>query len=114
MVAVSVGVFGAVRVLKTRGWDHVRPVGMQKTGKEAGRRDVSGVGIGLGGRWKAEGSLEGRVRRRAVGGSLERRVVNASRYFAMVYLMGGIASMLWRGSTGVVRKVLLILRTVTF
>jgi len=61
-----------------------------------------------------EGSWEGRVHRRAVGGSFERRTVNASRYFAMVYRMGGMASMLCRGSTGVVRKVPLILRTAMF
>jgi len=51
---------------------------MQKVGKERGRREVSGVGIGMGGRYMAEGSLEGRVRRRAVGGSFERRIVKAS------------------------------------
>jgi len=54
------------------------------------------------------------VRRRAVGGSLEMRVVKALRYFAMVYLIRGMASMLCKGSTGVVRKVPLILRTATF
>ena len=61
-----------------------------------------------------EGSFEGRVRRRAVGGSFERQTVNASRYFAMVYLIGGMASMLCRGLTGVVRNVPLILHTATF
>ena len=61
-----------------------------------------------------EGLLEGRVCRRAVGGSFKRRTVNALRYFAMVYLMGGMASMLCNGSTRVVQKVPLILRTATF
>ena len=54
------------------------------------------------------------MRSRAEGGSLERRMVNASQYFAMVNLMGGMASMLYSGSIGVVRNVLLILRTATF
>ena len=52
--------------------------------------------------------------RSAEGGSLERQTVKALRYFAMVNLMGGMASMLCSGSIGVVRKVPLILRTVTF
>jgi len=87
---------------------------MQKAGKEAGSREVRGVGIGLGGVKMVEGSLEGSVHKKANGGSLERQVVKASRYFAMVYLMGGMVSMLCKGSTGVVRKVPLILRTATF
>jgi len=36
-------------------------------------------------------------------------MVKASRYFAMVNLIGGMASMLCSGSIGVVRKVPLIL-----
>jgi len=87
---------------------------MQKTGKEVGSREVRGVGIGLGGVKMAEGSLEGSVRRRASGGSLESWAVKASQYFAIVYLMGGMASMLCKGLTGVVRKVPLILHTATF
>jgi len=49
MVEEHAGVAGASRVVKTWGCDHVRPVGMQKTGKEVGSREVSGVGMGTGG-----------------------------------------------------------------
>ena len=50
MVEECAGIVGTSRVLKMRGWDHIRPVGMQKTGNEVGRREVRGVGIGMGGR----------------------------------------------------------------
>jgi len=49
MVNVLACVAGRVRVSKTQGWDHMRLVGTQKTGKEDGRREVRGVGIGVGG-----------------------------------------------------------------
>ena len=37
---------GEVSALWTRGCDQVSPVGIWKTGKEEGRSEVSGVGIG--------------------------------------------------------------------
>jgi len=49
MAAVQDGVTGRVRVLWMWGCDHVRPVGMQNTGKVDRRRDIRGVGIGEGG-----------------------------------------------------------------
>ena len=49
MVLVLDGVAGRLSVLWTQGWDHVRLVGMQNVGKEVGRREVRGVGIGVGG-----------------------------------------------------------------
>jgi len=49
MAAVHASVTGASRVVKTLGCVYVRPVGMQNVGKEAGRREVSGVGIRVGG-----------------------------------------------------------------
>ena len=38
-----------VNALWTQRWDQVRPVGIHNMGKEGGRREVSGVGIGTGG-----------------------------------------------------------------
>ena len=37
-------VLGDIRVLWTWVWVHVSPVGMQKTGKDEGRREERGVG----------------------------------------------------------------------
>jgi len=87
---------------------------MQKTGKDMGRREDRGVGMWELGRKIAAGSNEGSIYRTAVGGRWEMWAVEAVQYFAIVYLIGGIASMLWRGSTGVVWKVPLIRRTATF
>jgi len=87
---------------------------MQKTGKDVGRREERGVGMGLYEGNRAAGSKPVMVRRVAVGGRRDSRAVKAAWYLAMVYLIGGMESMLCSGSTGVVRKVPLMHQTVTF
>jgi len=44
---VQVSVQGEDKLLKTCLCVHVSPVGMQKVGKDVGRREVSEVGIGV-------------------------------------------------------------------
>ena len=75
---------------------------------------MSGVGIGMGGRKKAIWSTEAMVRKLAVGGRCERPAMKAAQYLAIVKRMGGMASILWSSSIGVVWNVLLIHRTASF
>ena len=44
---------GKVSALWTLGWDHVSPVGIMNVGKEEGRSEMSGVGMGMGGKRNA-------------------------------------------------------------
>jgi len=89
-------------------------VGIQKTGKEVGRREERGVGMGGLQGYRAAGSKMDKVHRTALGGKREMWAVYAMWYFAIMNLIGGIASMLWSGSTGVVWNVLLMQHMATF
>jgi len=57
IITVRASDFGEISALCTQGCVQVRLVGMQKTGKEWGRREVRGVGIGSRGIKKAAGSF---------------------------------------------------------
>ena len=83
-------------------------------GKEVGRREERGVGMGGLQGYRAAGSKTDKVRRTALGGKREMQAVYAAWYFAIMNLIGRIASMLWSGSMGVVWNVLLMQRMVTF
>jgi len=75
---------------------------------------VRAVGIVVKGGWKREVSAFGRVRRQWVGGSLSMRLHAWRQSLGIRKWIGGIATMLWSGSMGVVLKVPLSCRTASF